>query len=153
MGIRYRGRKALLQARYAAEVNKSSLSANLEDIRLLLEDPDLGLGIPMDTDDWNRVSDLARAVLDNRAEIDSRIEKALENWELDRLSIVTRLILEQALGEMFYFQPPTPIPVVIDESIELAKAFDADETAGFVNGVLDTIARTADESTASQGNK
>ena len=141
MGIRSRGRKALLQARYAMEVNSESLSANLEDIRLLLEDPDLGLGVPLDTEDWNWVSDLARAVHYNRTEIDTRIEDALENWMLDRLSLVTRLILEQALGEMYYFQPPTPPPIVIDESIELAKAFDTKETAGFVNGVLDTIVK------------
>ena len=105
MGVRSRSRKALLQARYAAEVNGRSLTVNLE-------------------------------------EIDARIEESLENWTLDRLSLVARLILEQALGEIFYSQPPTPIPVVIDEAIELAKAFDTDETAGFVNGVLDTISRT-----------
>ncbi len=142
MGIRSRGRKALLQARYAMEANSGTLSTNLEDIRLLLADPDLGLGVPMDTEDWNWVSDLARAVHCNRTEIDARIEDALENWTLDRLSLVTRLILEQALGEMYYFQPPTEPPIVIDESIELAKAFDAKETAGFVNGVLDTIVKT-----------
>jgi len=148
MGIRSRGRKALLQARYAMEVNSESLSANLEDIRLLLEDPDLGLGVPLDTEDWNWVSDLARAVHYNRTEIDTRIEDALENWMLDRLSLVTRLILEQALGEMYYFQPPTPPPIVIDESIELAKAFDTKETAGFVNGVLDTIVKTSTANTS-----
>lgn len=144
MGIRSRGRKALLQARYASEANNGSLSANLEDIRLLLEDPDLGMGVPLDTEDWNWVSDLARAVHYNREEIDAKIEDALENWTLDRLSLVTRLILEQALGEMFYFVPPTPAPIVIDESIKLAKAFDTDETAGFVNGVLDSIIKTTD---------
>ncbi|MCD4700635.1 MAG: transcription antitermination factor NusB [Candidatus Aegiribacteria sp.] len=148
MGVRSRGRKALLQARYAAEVNSESLSGNLEDIRLLLEDPDLGLGVPLDTEDWNWVSDLARAVHYNRTEIDTRIEGALENWTLDRLSLVTRLILEQALGEMYYFQPSTPAPVIIDESIKLAKDFDTDETPGFVNGVLDTIVKTCSESSS-----
>ncbi len=144
MGIRNRGRKALLQARYASEANNGSLSANLEDIRRLLEDPDLGIGVPLDIEDWNWVSDLARAVHYNREEIDATIEDALENWTLERLSLVTRLILEQALGELFYFQPPTPAPIVIDESIKLAKAFDTDETAGFVNGVLDSIIKTTD---------
>jgi N utilization substance protein B len=142
MGIRSRGRRALLQARYAMEVNDASLSANLEDIRQLLADPDLGLGVPMDSEDWNWVSDLARAVHYNKTEIDAKIEDALKNWTLDRLSLVTRLILEQAIGEMYYSEPPTPPPVVIDESINLAKAFDTDETAGFVNGVLDAIVKT-----------
>lgn len=152
MGIRSRGRKALLQARYAAEVNSGSLSTNLEDIRQLLEDAGTGLGVPMETEDWNRVSDLARVVHCNIKEIDSRIESALENWTIDRLSLVTRLILEQAIGEMYYFQPSTPVPVVIDESIKLAKAFDADESAAFVNGVLDTIAKFLSNNAPPQDN-
>jgi len=151
MGIRSRGRKALLQARYAMEVNGMSLSVNLEDIRQLLADPVVGLGVPMDPEDWNWVSDLARAVHYNKTEIDTRIEDALRNWTLDRLSLVTRLILEQALGEMYYSQPPTPPPIVIDESINLAKAFDTDETAGFVNGVLDTIVKTFSPPTSPAG--
>jgi N utilization substance protein B len=152
MGVRSRGRKALLQARYGAEVNSRSLSANLEDIRQLLTDPDLGIGIPFETEDWNWVSDLAGAILENRTEIDERLEDVLENWTLDRLNLVTRLILEQALGEMYYFQPITPVPVAINEAIELAKAFDADESAGFVNSVLDKIVKTCN-SDGSPGGK
>jgi N utilization substance protein B len=151
MGIRSRGRKALLQARYATAVNSESLLVNLEDIRLLLTDPDLGLGIPMDPEDWTWVSDLGRAVHYNKAVIDEKIEDALKNWTLDRLSLVTRLILEQAVGEMYFSDPPTPPPVVIDESINLAKIFDTDETAGFVNGVLDAIVKTSDPSASSNG--
>ena len=142
MGVRSRGRKALLQARYGAEVNSRSIAANLEDIRGFLADPDLGIGIPFEMEDWNWISDLARAILENKAEIDERLEDVLENRTVDRLSLVTRLILEQALGEMYYFQPTTPVPVAINEAIELAKSFDADESAGFVNSVLDKIAKT-----------
>jgi len=141
MGVRSRGRKAVLQVRYADELNHSSLWTNLEDIREFLADSDLGLGAPFELEDWNWVSDLARAVHDNRTRIDEMIEAVLENWTLDRLSLITRLILEQALTEMYYFTPPTPVPVAIDEAIELAKAFDDDETAGFVNSILDSIAK------------
>ncbi|MEN8209360.1 MAG: transcription antitermination factor NusB [Candidatus Fermentibacteria bacterium] len=151
MGVRSRGRKALLQARYATAVNNESISVNLEDIRLLLADPDLGLGVPMDPEDWTWISDLARAVHYNKQEIDEKIEDALKNWTLDRLSLVTRLILEQAIGEMYFSDPPTPPPVVIDESINLAKIFDADETAGFVNGVLDAVVKTGDPGVSSKG--
>jgi len=139
MGVRNRSRKALLQARYAAEVNNRPLQANLEDIKRFLSDPDMGIGVPFKTEDWDWISNLAEAVSENLVEIDNRITDVLENWTLDRLSLVTRLILEQALGEMYYFSPPTPLPVVIDEAVELAKTFDADETAGFINSVLDSI--------------
>ena len=151
MGIRSRGRKALLQARYAMEVNSEHLSANLEDIRLLLADPDLGLGVPMESEDWNWVTDLARVVHYNKAEIDRKIENALKNWTIDRLSLVSRLILEQALGEMYYSESPTPPPIVIDESINLAKIFDTDESIGFVNGVLDAIVKTCSENVSPPG--
>lgn len=151
MGVRSRSRKALLQARYGAEVNSRSLSANLEDVRRFLADPDLGVGIPFEIEDWNWVSDLARAILENKAEIDERLEDVLENWTVDRLSLVTRLILEQALGEMYYFHPLTPVPVAINEAIELAKVFDADETPGFVNSVLDKIAKTGNSDDPPQG--
>ncbi|MBN2586155.1 MAG: transcription antitermination factor NusB [Candidatus Fermentibacteraceae bacterium] len=139
MGSRNRGRKALLQARFAAEINGRSLSVNLESLRRLLADPELGIGVPLDEEDWNWIASLAESVQDNLPEIRESIGKALENWTLDRLSIVARLILEQALGEMIYQHPPTPAAVVIDESIELARMFETDEVAGLVNGVLDSI--------------
>jgi N utilization substance protein B len=104
-----------------------------------MADPELCIGVPLDEEDWNWIASLAESVRDHLPEIRESIGKALENWTLDRLSIVTRLILEQALGEMVYHRPPTPAAVVIDESIELARMFETDEVAGLVNGVLDTI--------------
>ncbi len=139
MGVRSRGRKALLQARFAAFINKRPLSENLESMRDFLSDNELGIGVPIEIEDWVWITELGRIVQHNREEIDSRIEEVMENWTLDRLNIVTRLILEQALGEMDYFEPPTPAAVVIDEAIELAKAFESEEAASFVNGVLDHL--------------
>lgn len=141
MGVRTRGRKALLQARFAAEINGRSVFANLESVRGLIADPELGLGAPLDTGDWEWISSVAEAVEENRDVIRRSIEDSLENWSLERLSIVARLILEQGLGEMLYLQPPTPAPVVMDESIKLARMFETDELAGLVNGVLDRIYR------------
>lgn len=139
MGVRSRGRKALLQARFAAEINRRPLPENMESMRDLLKDTELGLGVPLEIEDWVWVTDLGRVVQHNIEEIDSRIEEVMKNWTLKRLNIVTRLILEQALGEMDYFDPPTPAPVAIDEAIELAKVFDSEEAASFVNGILDNL--------------
>ncbi|OPL18161.1 MAG: hypothetical protein AVO35_06560 [Candidatus Aegiribacteria sp. MLS_C] len=139
MGVRNRCRKALLQARFAAEINGRPILVNLEFIRSMLEDPELGVGAPLDEEDWTWIATLAEAIQENLAEIRERIGGSLENWTLDRLSIVTRLILEQAMGEMFYCSSRTPAPVVIDESLELARMFEEDEAAGLINGVLDAI--------------
>ncbi|MFO8184140.1 MAG: transcription antitermination protein NusB [Candidatus Aegiribacteria sp.] len=145
MGVRSRGRKALLQARFAAEMNGRSVFANLESVRGLIGDPELGLGAPLDTEDWEWISSVAEAVEENMEDIRRRIELSLENWSLERLSMVARLILEQGLGEMLYLEPPTPAPVVMDESIKLARMFETDEVAGLVNGVLDRIYRENEE--------
>lgn len=139
MGARHRGRKALLQVRFAAEVNGRTLPENMESMKQLLSQEDLGIGTPLEMEEWIWIGELARIIHKNREEIDERITDVLENWTLERLSIVTRLILEQALAEMDYNEPSLPAPVAINESVELAREFDAEETAAFVNGVLDRL--------------
>jgi len=140
MGVRTRCRKALLQARYASEQSGRPLPESMETMRLLLSDPDIRVGAPLSNEDWNWALDLGLVVAGNREEIDSRISVLLQNYSLERLSILTRLILEQAAGEMWYLDPPTPPAVAMDEAIELARDFDSEEAAGFVNGVLDNMA-------------
>jgi transcription antitermination protein NusB len=140
MGVRNRSRKALLQARFAAEVNGRSILFNMETVRRLLEDVELGLGAPLDTDDWDWIAALGEAVESNRGSIQALISDSLQNWSLDRLNLTTRLILEQAVGEMMYIDPPTPPAVAMDEAVELARMFDTEEAAGLVNGVLDSLA-------------
>ncbi len=117
------------------------LRASLESLRRLLDDQELGIGMPLDTKDWEWIASLGDLVDRNLPEIRRSIGEALENWSLERLSITTRLILEQSLCEMQYLDPPTPAPVVMDEAVELARIFDSDEAAGLVNGVLDSISR------------
>ncbi len=73
----------------------------------------------------------------NREEIDGKIESALRNWSMDRLTPVTRLILQQALAESLYMD--IPAPVAIKEAVRLAIEFEGPKTGSFVNGVLDRI--------------
>ena len=116
------------------------LRSSLEFLRRLLDDQELGIGKPLETQDWEWIAILGDLVERNLEEIRRSIEETLENWSMQRLSITTRLILEQSLCEMRYLDPPTPAPVVMDEAVELARMFDSDEAAGLVNGVLDSIA-------------
>lgn len=139
MGARQRGRKALLQARYAEVMNGRPMSLNLQNVQAMLEDAELALGVPLTTGDWHWVEALAEAVTDNSETIDSTISPHLKTWSLDRLDPVTKLILEQAVAEVLYLDPPTPSAVAIDEAVELAKIFDSDQASGFVNAVLDSI--------------
>ncbi|MBD3278385.1 MAG: transcription antitermination factor NusB [Candidatus Aegiribacteria sp.] len=141
MGVRNRGRKALLQARFASELNGRSLGWNLQRVCDMLDDGDETVGVPLPRQELDRIRELADAIDANRETIDQKICEHLRNWSMDRLSLITRLILEQAVAELFYCPAPVPPPVVLDEAVELARQFETGKTAGFVNGVLDSIVK------------
>lgn len=71
-----------------------------------------------------------------RDAIDAIIRKYAVGWRLERLAAVDRNILRMALYEMQYHRE-TPVRVVINEAIELAKNFNNEEAGRFVNGLLD----------------
>lgn len=129
MGLRTRGRKFLLQCRYAADANGNSITGNMELMQMSTRIPD------PDTRIW--IKELAQAVDKNREEIDNLIEGSLVNWSMDRLTPITKLILEQATAEKNYLA--IPAPVVIKEAVRMAIEFEGPKTGSFVNGVLDKI--------------
>jgi len=73
-----------------------------------------------------------------RAEIDSALRAALDNWRLDRLSSMDRAVLRIGAAEILYMDEIPP-KVSIQEAIHLAEAYGGDESPGFVNGVLDAL--------------
>lgn len=83
---------------------------------------------------------LADAVIQHSQDLDAEIEPALEHWRLERLTRLDHLTLRMALAEMRHFDD-IPLRVTINEYIELAKEFGTDESARFVNGILDRLAR------------
>ncbi|MCD4708540.1 MAG: transcription antitermination factor NusB [Candidatus Sabulitectum sp.] len=129
MGLRTRGRKFLLQCRYASNANGESTTENMELMQMSTRIPD------PDTRVW--IKELAKAVDRNRGEIDTLIEESLVNWSMSRLTPITKLILEQAVAEKNYLT--IPAPVVIKEAVRLAIEFEGPKTGSFVNGVLDKI--------------
>ena len=74
-----------------------------------------------------------------RTRIDDAIVAGSRNWRLERMARVDRNILRLAVGELLH-TPGTPVRVVINEAVELAKRFGTAESPAFVNGVLDRIA-------------
>lgn len=79
----------------------------------------------------------AHAAWEQRAISDQRIEAVAPQWPIRRQPGVDRGILRLAVWELS--NAPTPPRVVIDEAIELAKAFSTEQSGAFVNGVLDAI--------------
>ncbi len=82
---------------------------------------------------------LAQAAVDSGAAIDQKIAAASRNWRLERMGRVDRNLLRLAVGELVT-SPETPVRVVINEAVELAKRFGTADSPAFVNGLLDRIA-------------
>lgn len=81
---------------------------------------------------------LIEGVCRNRSEIDQLIEENSENWTLKRMAVVDRNILRLATFELLHC-PDIPFKATLNEAIELAKKFGADDSGAFINGILDKI--------------
>ncbi|HVB37770.1 MAG TPA: transcription antitermination factor NusB [Vicinamibacterales bacterium] len=131
---RHRAREAALQILYYWEIGRVNLTEAIATYWANHEDeapPDRLRAF---------ASDLARTTVEHLARIDELITAAAENWRLPRMAVLDRLILRMAAGELLT-AGDTPPGVVIDEALELAKTFSADDSVKFINGVLDGIRR------------
>lgn len=86
--------------------------------------------------------EIARGVEANRDRIDSALRAVSANWTLERMPGADRNLLRASVYEL-YFQVADTLDaaVVINEAVEIAKAYGTDDSAGFVNGVLGRIVR------------
>lgn len=78
---------------------------------------------------------LVQGTITHKEEIDKSLALNLENWSLTRLPKIERTILRMAVFELD-FSEGTPPPVVLNEAIELTKAYGDEQSSRFVNGVL-----------------
>lgn len=85
------------------------------------------------------VKSLLAAVEEHRAEIDSELTGAAENWRIERMSATDRNILRLAIAEIRWLK--TPEAVVINEAINLAKKFGTADSGAFINGVLGRVVK------------
>ncbi len=72
------------------------------------------------------------------------ISSNTRNWEVERLPLTDRVILEMAIAELLSF-PNIPVKVTINEYIELAKSYSTPKSRTFINGILDVIAKSLQE--------
>jgi transcription antitermination protein NusB len=85
--------------------------------------------------------DLFRVATAEQARIDGLIQSHSAHWRLDRMPAVDRNLLRMAVGEMLGFKG-TPFPIVINEALEISRRYSAPESINFLNGVLDSIAKS-----------
>ena len=79
-------------------------------------------------------------------DVDRRIQAVAENWRVSRMSPTDRNIIRMGIYEMTMMG--TPAAVVLDECIEIAKAFGSAQSSQFVNGVLDKMIPEATRATS-----
>ena len=131
---RKKAREAVLQALYAKHLSSEDQNKVLRDINNRYNFDNL-------TKEF--VNELFQKTVDNNEMLDQKIENSLENWDLERINVIDRLIMQMSISEMLFMkQYEIPYRVTISSAIENAKKFSSEDSTAFVNGVLDSIYKT-----------
>lgn len=91
-------------------------------------------------DDVEFIRELVQGVLAKAPELDAVLQPIAPEWPIDQIARMDRLILRIGLYELLH-EKDVPPKVVINEAVELAKAFGGENSSKFVNGVLGTVLR------------
>lgn len=131
-------RLAAVQALYGWQ-----LAGNAQDITKLGDDMVSYYGEQEGVDiDKAFLNKLLATIIENQEIIDTRIKDNLStDWPFARMDAVLIAILRASIGELLYF-PNTPKSTIINEYIEITKAFFEEKESGFINGLLDTVAKS-----------
>ena len=131
---RKKAREAVLQALYAIDLSQENEEKVLRDINERYN---------FDSATKEFIDELFRNTINDRKVLDAKIEGALENWDIERINVIDRLIMQMAICEMLSLKKyEIPYQVTISSAIENAKKFSSEDSTAFVNGILDTIHKT-----------
>ncbi len=83
-------------------------------------------------------------VLEHLEEIDALIKQSATNWSLQRIAKVDHMILRLAIYELKW-EKDIPPKVVVNEAVEIAKAYSTDKSPKFINGVLGNIIKLIED--------
>lgn len=124
-------REAVLQALYAKHVSNEEAKKVLHDILIRYE---------FDKMTKKFVEELFNSTIEFSDDLDKHIESNLDNWTVDRLNVIDKLIMQMSLCEMIHLKSyDISHKVTISSAIENAKKFSSEDSTSFVNGVLDSI--------------
>ncbi len=138
MSRRSRAREIVLQVLYQNELNPEQPDA----IRTRFVEARLG----RDQKLIGFATTLIEGVRENREEVDKALKLTARNWRLSRMAATDRNVLRLGAFELLFTD--TPGRVVINEAIELARRYGSDNSAAFVNGVLDRVLKNHQETIA-----
>lgn len=89
---------------------------------------------------------LVEGVLEKQDELDEELSKYLNDWRIDRIYPVERVLLRAGAYEILHME--TSKAVVINEAVELAKTYGDEGTGSFVNGILDNFEKPSEAKAA-----
>ena len=84
------------------------------------------------------IQSLFEIVLENMKLTENIIKSHLENWEIERVALIDKILLKMGICEI-YFIDDIPPKVTISEMVEIAKIYSTDESPVFINGILDAV--------------
>jgi N utilization substance protein B len=118
----------VVQILYAYELSKDPIEKVKKDQLSDLDDEEL----------YKFACELIDKILENQKKVDKLIESSIDNWEIERIALLDKLVLRMGVTELLFF-PDIPTKVTINEAIDIAKMFGTNNSGKFVNGVLDAI--------------
>ncbi|MEK7468005.1 MAG: transcription antitermination factor NusB [Planctomycetota bacterium] len=128
MRRRTQSRRLALQWLY-----KSDLTGDWE-----ASDLETYLGLRGDPEEVRKLArDIVEGVVAKKGKLDAEITRIAENWDISRMATIDRNVIRLAAWELIFTD--TPGPVILNEAVELAKAFSTENSGAFVNGILDRI--------------
>ncbi|MBI5202454.1 MAG: transcription antitermination factor NusB [Elusimicrobia bacterium] len=125
MGKRRLARETVLQALYLADTSNVGASDAFT----------IASGGDLDEDTAEFTRKLLEGALNAREALDKEIQATAENWEVARMASVDRSLLRLAAYELLHC-PETPVSVIIDEAVEIAKKYSSEDSSKFINGIL-----------------
>lgn len=127
--------------------NRVLLEYNLKNtFRKLLagQTPEFGAGETEPEEMDGFFDTLLDSCIRNFESFEEKIQEVAENWHNDRVALLDKWIIHLSLNEMIAF-PHIPVKVTMNEYLEIAKGYSTPGSAGFINGVVDRIARSMEK--------
>ncbi len=128
-------REKVLQVLYAYELNGDGLTVLMNGI----------LADVTNQADLEFAKQLVNKVVANKKTLEIEIHSKVANWEMDRIALIDKILLQIGITELRYF-PDIPPKVSINEVIEIAKDYSTSNSGKFINGILDAILSELKES-------
>jgi N utilization substance protein B len=135
VGARSKSRKRALDILYSADVRGDSINEALaaESARADVD--------PKRSGSWGYAREIVVGITEHGDEIDELIETYAQGWTIGRMPAVDRAIIRIGIWEIL-FNEEVPDVVAIAEAVESATVLSTEDSAGFINGLLGTIAQT-----------